>query len=78
MALLDDCCDEKARDHEEHVDADVPALKTSYAEMEYDDTQHGNRSEAIYVGAIVHRVCYPSGKVLIERTVCLLCKAITG
>ena len=78
MALLDDRGDEKAGDHEEHVDADVPALKTGYAEVEYNDTQHGDRSETIYVGAIVHRLRNPEGKVLIGGLVCLLYKVIAS
>lgn len=77
MALLNDRGDEKAGDHEKHVDANVPALETGYAKVEYNDTQHGDRSETIYVGAIVHRLRNPERKVLIGGFVCLLCKVIT-
>ena len=54
--------DEMARNDEEHVDARKPAAEARHPGMEQDDGDHGDRAQAVDLGAVGHRAVPFSGR----------------
>jgi hypothetical protein len=55
LRLEDQARDQEARDHEEHVDADVTTAE-SKARVEHHDREHGDGAQAVDFGAVGGRL----------------------